>query len=115
MSTQIATANKLDDGYVVYLTRDGHWSRDIDDARVGEHADDIAEMEAEAKAAERGCLVVGAYLTDVEVVHGEAVPIRYRERIRAFGPSTHPAFAKKQVAAHFEPQADVSAVFLNGL
>jgi hypothetical protein len=42
-------------------------------------------------------------------------PQTYREKIRAFGPSIHPAFAKKMVPSHFDPSTDVSAVFMNGI
>lgn len=117
MSVQIATANRLSDGVVVYLGYDGDWTRHIDDARIAEHDDDIAELQLEA---ESSSLVVGAYLIEAEVTLPEGSnrsvsPLRYKERIRAFGPSIHPAFAKKDVPAHFDPRADVSAVFMNGI
>lgn len=117
MAAQIATANRLTDGAVVFLGYDGDWTRDIDDARIAEREDDIAELLVEAEAAPS---VVGAYLIDVEVRSEEGAsrfvrPERYRERIRAFGPSIHPAFARKMVPEHFDPRTDVSAVFMNGI
>ena len=117
MAAQIATANRLTDGVVVFLADDGEWTRSVDDARVAQHEDDVADLEAEAMAAAE---VVGAYLIEVEVraaeVSGRFVrPTKYKERIRAFGPSTHPAFAKKMVPEHFDPKTDVSTVFMKGL
>ncbi len=117
MTAQIATANRLTDGLVVFLGYDGKWTKDIEDARVAEREDDLADLLSEAEAARD---VVGAYLIDIEVRSPEAAaraiyPLRYRERIRAFGPSIHPAFARKQVAEHFDPRTDVSAIFMNGI
>ncbi|MEQ8320056.1 MAG: DUF2849 domain-containing protein [Rhodospirillales bacterium] len=117
MSVQLATANRLSDGIVVFLGYDGEWTRHIDDARIAEREDDIAELIAEAEASQS---VVGAYLieADVRVPEGRArvvTPTTYREQIRAFGPSIHPAFAKKMVPEHFDPRTDVSAVFMNGI
>lgn len=117
MSVQIATANRLTDGIVVFLGYDGEWARHIDDARIAEREDDIAELEAEAATSPQ---VVGAYLIEADVRapegRGRVVsPLRYKERIRAFGPSIHPAFAKKAVPEHFDPRTDVSAVFMNGI
>lgn len=117
MSAQIATANRLLDGAVVFLGYDGQWTRRIDDARVAEQEDDIADLESEA-AASAEC--VGAYLIDVEVRSAEGSnrfvrPAKYRERIRAFGPTTHPSFATKLVPEHFEMRADVSTAFADGI
>lgn len=117
MTAHILTANRLTDGAVVFLGYDGEWSRDIDDARVAEREDDVAELLVEAADAPS---VVGAYLIDVEVRSAESAsrfirPERYKERIRAFGPSIHPAFARKLVPEHFDPRTDVSAVFMNGI
>lgn len=117
MNGQIVTANRLGDGLVVFLGYDGEWTTDVDAARIGEHADDVADLMIEAEASPAA---VGAYLIDVEVAADEAdgrrvAPTKYRERIRAYGPSIHPAFAKAKVEGHFDPRADVSSVFMNGL
>ena len=44
-------------------------------------------------------IVVGPYLIEVAAQDGKVVPTRYRERIRAFGPSTHPELAKPAYAS----------------
>jgi hypothetical protein len=117
MSVQIATANRLMDGIGVFLGYDGEWTRHIDDARIAELEDDIVEIQAEAEASKS---VVGAYLIDADVRIPEGgkrivSPLSYREQIRAYGPSTHPAFAKKMAPEHFDPSTDVSAIFMNGM
>lgn len=117
MTAQVMTANKLSDGIVVFLDYDGTWTRHIDDARVAEREEDFADMQAEAAESTE---VVDPYLIDVEVRSAEGSsrfikPTQYRERIRAFGPSTHPAFAKKPVPDHFDPRADASSVFMSGI
>lgn len=117
MSVQIATANRLTDGIVVFLGYDGEWTRHIDDARIAEREDDVAELLTEAEASTS---VVGAYLIDADIRSPEGqrriiCPQSYREQIRAFGPSIHPAFAKKAMPEHFDPRTDVSAVFMNGI
>lgn len=117
MSIRIATANRLTDGIVVFLGYDGEWTRHVDDARIAERDDDVAELELEAETAAE---VVGAYLIEVEVSSPEGrgrvvSPLVYKERIRSFGPSVHPAFAKKVMPEHFDPRADASAVFMNGI
>lgn len=117
MSVTIATANRLTDGAVVFLGYDGEWTRHVDDARVAERDEDIDELRAEAEASAN---VVGAYLieADIRLPEGQGrvvEPLSYKERIRAFGPSIHPAFAKKSAPQHFDPRTDVSAVFMNGI
>lgn len=117
MSTQIATANRLTDGVVVFLGYDGQWTRQIDEARLAECEDDLSDLLSEAEASLEG---VGAYLIDVDVRLAEGSgrfvrPAKYRERIRAFGPTTHPTFATKLVPEHFEMQLDVSTAFANGI
>lgn len=117
MSIQVATANRLADGVVVFMGYDGCWTKSIDEARLAEHEDDIADLEREATTSKE---CVGAYLIDVEVRLAEGAgrfvrPAKYRERIRAFGPTTHPTFANKLVPEHFEMNTDVSTAFANGI
>ena len=94
MSLRVVTANRLGDGAVVYLSGDGDWSEWIAAARVG--ADDV-EAERLMAAAQRAVeepAVVEPYLIEV-AVEGETVrPLRYREVIRATGPTVHPEHGK---------------------
>ena len=86
MSTQILTANRLDDGVVVYLADDGSWAERIDAARVARDDGAAADLVAAGEAGERACLVVSAYLMKV-ADNGTRRPLGTRETIRSKGPS----------------------------
>ncbi len=94
---QVYTANRLADGVVVYLDEDDRWTEFLD--RVCVIADDekLAEKTAAAEAA-AAAVVVDPYAIEVTDEGGEIRPVRYRERIRAFGPPVHPEFAKQAVS-----------------
>lgn len=87
MGYKAVTANRLTDGRAVYLTDDGGWTERVSAARISEAPEEIAAMEAEGAAAERDAVVTGAYAIDVALQDGSIRPNRYRERIRAYGPS----------------------------
>lgn len=84
---QIVTANRLVDGDVVFRTADGHWLRDIDAAGVLADTAAAEAAHAAAQADVDAALVVDVALIDVAVEDGGIVPVRLRERIRAFGPT----------------------------
>ena len=79
----IFTANGLRDGRVVWLARAGQWVTDIAAAEPFPAAA-TAVGQALAKAAEAQQLVVGAYAVELAA---PGRPVRFRERLRAAGPS----------------------------
>jgi len=86
MSLEIVTANRLKDGRTVYLG-DGRWSESLEDAQV---AGSAAAAQALLAAAERSAAaneVVAPYLIEVIEESGRLTPARWRERIRAQGPT----------------------------
>lgn len=87
MSLQVVTANRLEDGLVVFLTSDGSWSENINDARTAEDKEAANALLAEASAPELDTVIVGPYLIDVEQQDGGLVPTKYREVLRTKGPS----------------------------
>ncbi len=87
MTKQVVTANRLGDGLVVYLTGDDGWSEDLQDAAVADDDQASAALQARGDAGEAAQLVVEPYLIDVVDVDGDTMPARYRELIRAAGPS----------------------------
>ena len=114
---QIVTANHLRGGDVVYLTVSGDWSVWVTDAAVAD--DDVqaqALLDSTAESVIEG-LVVEPYLIEVQVDAdtGSVAPVRYRERLRASGPSSHPHFGKQanQHASH--AMHDVSIAYANGV
>ncbi len=94
MSAQVLTANRLADGDVVYLTAAGAWSTSIDEARIADGKEEAAALDAAGAKAAAAQIVVAPYLIDVGEDAGHVVPLRYRERIRAYGPSNRPDLAK---------------------
>lgn len=92
--SSILTANDLREGWAVFLTKDGGWSRDWADLRVAADAGQAAELAALGAAEEAARRVVGAYLVEIDA-EGRA-KLR-RERIRAEGP-THRADLRRAEA-----------------
>jgi len=78
------TANRLADGEVVFWNAHG-WGERFADARVFEG--DEPALAAEARARGEITMAVDPYLIEVEPVEGGLVPVSYRERLRALGPS----------------------------
>lgn len=94
---QVYTANRLADGAVVYLGGDGGWSeRPSPSGVIG--AGQEARMRGLAEAAAEAAVIVEPYLIEVVELSGAIRPVRYRERIRAYGPPSHPEFAKQGAA-----------------
>lgn len=94
MTDQVLTANRLVDGEVVYFTAAGGWDTGIEGARVASSKEDAAALESIGVQAAAAQVVVGPYLIDMGEEAGRPVPLRYRERIRAYGPSNRPDLAK---------------------
>ncbi|PIW26667.1 MAG: DUF2849 domain-containing protein [Rhodospirillales bacterium CG15_BIG_FIL_POST_REV_8_21_14_020_66_15] len=101
MVQQVVTGNRLSDGLVIFLGEDGGWTPKIDLARVAGTEDEAGLLEDLAKAAEKARLVVAPYLIEVTEDAGTLKPVRYRERLRAYGPSVHPEFGRSDVPDHF--------------
>ena len=95
MTSQVITGNRLADGIVVYLAADGGWTENVNASRVIKSDGELQRMKALADAAAKAAAVVEPYAIEVAQDAGGVRPVRYRERIRAFGPSVHPDFAKR--------------------
>jgi sulfite reductase (NADPH) hemoprotein beta-component len=95
VALQVVTANRIGDGTVVYLTRIGGWSERITDGQVSRGDEERDTLMAVAQATAEIPEVVEPYVIDVVEETGVVRPVRYREAIRAQGPTTHPAFAKQ--------------------
>lgn len=80
---QVMTAYDLPTGDVVYWTGSG-WTRDVREAALIE---DAASAEATGAAEASAQRVIDPYLIDVELQDGKPWPVRYREVVRASGPS----------------------------
>jgi hypothetical protein len=84
---QVMTANRLGDGEVVFLTRNGEWSEKIDHAVLAQEPQAVAALEARAAASSKSNHVTGTYLFDAERIDGNIRATHFRERIRTLGPT----------------------------
>lgn len=92
MQARVLTGQGLTSGRVLWLTRDGGWSPRLAEARVAHTESDIAEMEADGTAAHAAHEVFEIYLVDVVEDPEGLRPVKYRELLRARGPTVHPQF-----------------------
>ena len=99
---KVLTANSLTTGEVVFWNR-GRWA--VAFAEGDRFAEDEAAAAALAAAEAQPTVAVAPYLIDVEEVEGRWVPVSYRERLRALGPSNHPQHGKQA-----DGDADVEAL-----
>ena len=90
-------ANRLGDGRIVYLAEGDAWAELITDpsVRVADSDDEATALEEAGKAAEGRQEVVGAELIGVERKDGVVTPVRYREVIRAMGPTNRTDLGKQ--------------------
>ena len=94
MMSQIATANRLIDGEVVFLGTYG-WVETIERASVARSDGEIRALEALAKQSEAVNEVVGSYLVDVRDEGRGPWPLRFREQLRAKGPTVRSDLGKQ--------------------
>ena len=92
---KILTANRLTDGEAVGFATDGAWAESIGPSELAGDKEGEARLEAIGKAAYDNNEVVDVNLIDVEVIDGEIVPLRLRERIRAAGPTNRTDLGKQ--------------------
>jgi hypothetical protein len=83
----VLTANRLGDGIVVFLDFEGAWNENLAEALVARSPEEVKALEDRAVWDATRSLVVEPYLVEVREAAGGVVPIRYRERVRAGGPS----------------------------
>jgi Protein of unknown function (DUF2849) len=86
----VITANRLQDGVVVYLAAGIVWKTDLAEALVAHSETELARLEADAGKAAAGQIIVGAYAMDVELRDGKPAPKSVREKIRAAHRQTFP-------------------------
>lgn len=96
MTHQIATANRLDNGRVVYLAPSGQWVGALSEAEVARDASAAAALIARAEAAVIDNLIVGPVL--ISVLAASGLPQRLRERIRGQGPTVLAAGGHERAA-----------------
>ncbi len=83
----VLTANRLGDGTIVYLDFVGAWNESITEAVVAGSPDEVRALEDRGAYDSAHNLVVEPYLIEVREIAGRIEPLRYRERVRAGGPT----------------------------
>jgi Protein of unknown function (DUF2849) len=83
----VLTANRLQDGIVVFLGAEGAWEESIDGAAVARSPEQAQALEAQGVRDAAANLVVEPYLAEVREIGSRLVPVRVRERVRIAGPS----------------------------
>ena len=87
MPNTAITANRLMDGFVIYLTPSGGWSEALAEAAIAETKEQAAELLAIAEREAKAGWVIGPYAFDVDAADGAPLPLGRRETLRTLGPS----------------------------
>ncbi|MBO0741422.1 MAG: DUF2849 domain-containing protein [Hyphomicrobiaceae bacterium] len=83
----VLTANRLRDGAVVFLDFEGAWSETLVAAVVARSPDEVRALKDRGTFDAIRNVVVEPYLIEVHETASGLLPLRYRERVRATGPS----------------------------
>ncbi len=92
---QTITANRLQDGLVVFIGPDNSWVEDIAAALVLTTPEELADAEAFAGADADRNLVVEPYAIEVTTEDGGIRPTKYREYLRTLGPTVRRDLGKQ--------------------
>lgn len=82
----VVTANFTESGAPAYLTSNGDWSTDFQQARTTESEEEANRLLEAAMKQER--IVADAYTIMINRTNGRNEPLSQREAIRALGPTT---------------------------
>ncbi|MGE0850555.1 MAG: DUF2849 domain-containing protein [Hyphomicrobiaceae bacterium] len=83
----VLTANRLSDGAVVFLDFEGAWSESFAEAVLARTPDEVRALQDRATYDAFHNVIVEPYLVEVCETEAGLTPVRYRERVRAGGPS----------------------------
>ena len=92
---QVVIAHRLNDGIVVFLGVGGSWVESVDDSAVANSEEESGGLMETAQRSEDDQTVLGAELIDVSVEGKTIRPTKYRELIRATGPTVRADLGKQ--------------------
>ena len=92
---QILTANRLNDGEVVFLKPDLTWSEFVNDSWVADGDGEAARLLEEGEIWVDESFVVSPYLVEVLDEDGRIKPVHYREQMRTKGPTVRKDLGKQ--------------------
>ena len=87
LTKNVISANRLGDGVVVFVGRDGGWVEGLKNARLFAHAEEAEKNLGAARASEAANLVVDCYAFAVKCEGPKITPVTLRDKIRAAGPT----------------------------
>ncbi|VAV95475.1 hypothetical protein MNBD_ALPHA08-1451 [hydrothermal vent metagenome] len=93
-TAKILTANDLRSGGVVFLTSHGNWTPFISQALVCDDNNTTESLETSGQQAVSEQIIVEPFLIDVIIKNTVPHPVRFRERLRVYGPSVRAEFSK---------------------
>jgi len=96
---KILTANRLDNGAVVYFSRGRQWTLSLDENTLSTQTESDVALTAEGEAALADRIIVEPYLIPVEIENGVPIAQSKREQIRAVGPSITSDYSQNSSAA----------------
>jgi hypothetical protein len=96
---KMLTANRLTDGEAIWYSDDKGWQETIRGAALAADKTSEERLDAIGKKAFAENFAIDLDLVDVQLVDGEIVPVRLRERIRAAGPTNRTDHGKQARAA----------------
>ena len=92
---QVITANRLQDGVIVYLGHD-EWVESLSGAAIAETEAQVEALQLRAEADVTARRVIAVYPFPVKIENGVPHPVSEREIIRASGGPTVKTFAKEE-------------------
>jgi hypothetical protein len=84
---QIVIANRLNDGLVVFLRENGEWTESIEAGTLANDETAGQRLLKIAQAAEASSQIIDPYLITIDETGGQRRPVKFREAIRASGPT----------------------------
>jgi hypothetical protein len=91
----IVIANRLTDGLVVFLGESDRWVDFVDQSRLASSEEEGEQLMETAKRAEANQEVIDANLIEVRKEGASITPVRFREAIRAHGPTVRHDLGKQ--------------------
>lgn len=96
----VITANRLIDGEVVWLATGGRWVETVEAADTFAAKPDLQAGLERAQTSVDARVIVDPYEIAVDQKNGRLVPVRFREQIRALGPTVRLDLGKQARLRH---------------
>lgn len=95
----VLTANRLLDGRVVWFTSQDYWGIMLEEAQLFPNKDEAEEKLQQIIHTKASRFLIDLHCTELT---SSLQPITVREKIRAYGPSTHPEFNPRSLQDDYQ-------------